>query len=244
MPPSRLTLPLNPTLVSLKPSRTLKKFARQLGAKVKNPVGYDLQSRRFFSGEDYALRRAAIDEAHLKWLLELGQRDSDSLTPIDEVMFSSFVGPYTATELKPSPGAVRKLATDVCGLTNERSAWEFSVNNTQRVVEWSGPYAFASFKTANLQTAFRLRAADLLAEYAAQVHKCERVECGRLFVAVRRQTYCSPQCSQRARFMKYWNSLSAKERREKRHLHYVEQIRKVRGSVAANRVGKRAPEGE
>jgi hypothetical protein len=244
MPRTRLTLPLDPILTSLKPSRTLKKFARQLGAKVKNPVGYDPQSRRFVSGEDYARDRAAIDEAHLKWLLELGQRDSDSLTPIDEVMFSSFVGPYTATELKASPGVLRKLATDVCRLANERSGWKFSVNNTQRLVEWSGPYAFTSFETTDWQTAFGLRAADLLAEYAAQVHKCERVECRRLFVAVRRQTYCSPHCSQRARFMKYWNSLSAKERREKRHLHYVEQIRKERGSSAANRVRKRTPKGE
>ncbi len=245
MKSSRLTLPLDETLTSLKPSRTLKKLARRLGVKIKNPVAFDPQSGSFESGEDWARDKASRDEADLGWLLESAQREEAS--PIDEAMLPSFLRPYATTEPKCSPDVlrkVRKLAVAICRSVRERGTWEFPVHSTHRVVTWSGPYAVAAFRTNDWQTAFCLRAAELVAAYSGQLRKCARAECGRLFVAVKRQAYCSSQCSQSARFAKYWNSLSAKKRREKRHQQYVKQVEKERGPGVAEHVRRRAPKGE
>lgn len=246
MPTSRLTLRVAEAWDAiLKPSPALTRHARRLRSNIKKPVAFNPQTGRFYTAEEYASEKATIDQDHLRWLLDLGQREDDSFKPADEVMLSSFVGLYGATpEAKTPPDMLRKLAAEVRVKMIEKGTWEFQLQDTERVVQWSGAYAIGHFKTSDWQTAFRLRAAELVTEYAEQVRKCARAECGRLFVAVKRQAYCSTRCSQSARFARYWKRLPKKERRQKRHQQYVKQVRKERGSAVANQVGSREPKGE
>jgi hypothetical protein len=202
-----------------------------------------LQSDQFGAGH----QADADDEDRilLIWMIELGQRGDDSLKPGDSEMLRRFVTPVAIAHArhKPSPVAVYKLAAEVRRFMLDRSPWNFPVKGVL-FVDWFGPNASGAWMFTDWQTTFRFRAVNLLKGYGSLVRKCLREGCERLFVAVKRQVYCSAQCSQRARFAKHWHGLSAEARYEKRREWYIKQIRKVRGSAAANRAGKRTPKGE
>src|SRR5690348_8204119 len=126
----------------LKGSDTLAELARRLGVKVKNPVGYYPQTGRFVSAEEYVRERPHYDQAQMIWLLEIGQRDGDSLIPSDEFMLHSFVGQNVDIEEPPQPPKLLHVAKETVtqlrhGLF-ERIPWEFHVPAMTHSVEWFG----------------------------------------------------------------------------------------------------------
>ena len=57
--------------------------------------------------------------------------------------------------------------------------------------------------TASLNAIFAITTADLLQEGWTSIRWCKREKCGKPFYPVRRQSYCSPQCSQLVRSAKH-----------------------------------------
>jgi hypothetical protein len=67
------------------------------------------------------------------------------------------------------------------------------------------------------QDALLLRTIEALRNNMVSVRKCSRRGCGLLFVPNKRQKYCSPRCSQNARFERFRSKLTPKRWRELRH---------------------------
>jgi hypothetical protein len=188
-------------------SNTLRQLARQMGVNVRDPVGYDPQSAKFYTAQDYAAEQEAIDQAHLIWLLDLGQRAAEPLKPDDlQVMLPSFVGLYADREPDGSADSLRKLAGETVGavrrLVHDGKPWELPTGNIRRVLERIGSHTLAVFRTADWLTAFRLRASDLVAAHSEQIRECK--DCGRVFFSTdKRQLHCSNQCARRLAHKEY-----------------------------------------
>ena len=154
------------------------------------------------------------------------------MRPGDRQMLKLFVGQYSQAPRQLSAKAVRKLAVEVYEYISNAKRWEFGLPRARCVVEWEGPsYAFSRLTTPDWRAAFRLRVTDLLSAHARWIRKCERAGCGRVFLADKRQVFCSSKCAQRVRFARYWKKLSSQERYEKRHEHYAETVRRKYGSA-------------
>jgi hypothetical protein len=70
--------------------------------------------------------------------------------------------------------------------------------------------------------------ADLLQAFGARVRRCLEPECRRWFVAVKRQTYCGPKCSQRARSRRYLKA-HRDELSDRRHEAYKRRLEREHG---------------
>jgi hypothetical protein len=99
--------------------------------------------------------------------------------------------------------------------------------------------------SGNLNTRLCLTAADLLEREGfppgrpARVRRCARTACQKLFVAVRRQIYCSGRCSLLERTRKFRSALSKEEMSRRRHEWYKRQVRRDRGPDIARHVRRR-----
>jgi hypothetical protein len=229
-----------------KGSPTLTELARRLGVKVENPVGFDPQTGRFYTAQDRARERSAIDAAHLSWLLDLGQREDSSLIPTDEAMLPSFLWPYATTEPKPASDQMHKLASetvaDIRRWLIEHTPLELALPNVRCLVEWTGPHTIASFRTPDWEAAFQLSALQLVAEQGERVRSCKCDDCGRLFVAAdKRQVFCSRGCSQRTQFERYVEKQGGKDEWHKQRREQYHQRKKESGNPRENVeiVGKR-----
>lgn len=214
-------------------SKTLAALAKQLGAEVEDPVGFDPQSQRFYTLEDYAREKAAIEEAHLIWLLNFGQQDRPVVTPTDRLIFESFVSMYAASEFESSVEAIHKLANetvaDVRRFIVEHAPWELPLPGMKRIVEWAGPYRISAFRTDDRQTAFRFHATELLCEHGDRIRTCKRDDCKRLFLAAdKRQIFCSRPCSQKAQFEKYVKGIGGKIAWRKKHREQYHERKKAK----------------
>lgn len=75
---------------------------------------------------------------------------------------------------------------------------------------------------------------SLLEEFGRRIYRCPSCPEGRLFVKSKRQLYCSPACSQRAR-SKRWYATHKRMARELRQDHYDRQVPKGRHGRMARR---------
>ena len=187
-------------------SPTLESLARRLGATVKKPIAFAPETGRFYTAEDYAREQAVVDERHLRWLLDLGQRETEAAGPQDmDAMLPSFVGLYAETEPDASAKELQKLAREVVGnirsFVVQHAAWEIPAGSARRVLEWFGDHWAVSFKTPDWRAAFHLRAFDLVTFYAEEIRECRGKDCGRLFITPdNRQIFCSARCARRAAY--------------------------------------------
>jgi hypothetical protein len=154
----------------------------------------------------------ALDRWHLEWLLNFVQRDAALAD--DAKMVGSFTVFVLEGRTKPRPTLeeLQSFAADVAvelrRFLTEGRAWSFAVPETRGVLEPAVtgvemppersvtlPSVF-TVKTTDWRSAFRVRAAELLAGYREWIRICERRDCGRLFLADdKRQTFCTPRCS-------------------------------------------------
>jgi hypothetical protein len=206
----------------LKGSDSLAELARRFGVKVNNPVGYEPESGRFISADDYVRKRRLYDQAQMIWLLDIGQRESDSLIPSDDLMLRTFVGPNVDIEEAPQPRKLLHVAKE--SLTQirrgilERTPWEFQIPAMTHSVEWFGQGPISRPKTTDWQAAFRLRASALLIEFYDRIGECARNDCKRLFLALNtRKEFCSKKCSDKEQFERYVENIGGKDEWLKKH---------------------------
>lgn len=82
--------------------------------------------------------------------------------------------------------------------------------------------------TARLLDRFTLRAFDLFVRCRARLRRCAAPACGQLFVAHKRQIFCSTRCSQRVRTAK-WRAAHLSEFRASRRAAYEKRQKKKFG---------------
>lgn len=98
-----------------------------------------------------------------------------------------------------------------------------------------GVYATRQTVLAEFPLTFWLAVADWLVAAGPRLRACP--ECHTPFLAIRRQTYCSPQCSQRVRTRR-WYEAHTTEARKKRRQAYQQEIRvKLGPTVKVRRRG-------
>jgi hypothetical protein len=69
-----------------------------------------------------------------------------------------------------------------------------------------------------------LAVAAVLEEFGSHIKRCQAPHCGRLFLRIRRQAYCSVECSQRVRSRR-WYEAHQNEARDRRRDAYERHIR-------------------
>lgn len=72
---------------------------------------------------------------------------------------------------------------------------------------------------------FSVGIAAVFMRFGPQIARCQAPDCRRLFLRIRRQTYCSPECSQRVRSAA-WYKTHRDEARERRRRAYERQMRR------------------
>lgn len=77
---------------------------------------------------------------------------------------------------------------------------------------------------ANWPDWFWVGIAALLEEFGSHIERCQAPDCGRLFLRIRRQSYCSAECSQRVRSRR-WYEAHRDEARERRREAYEKEVR-------------------
>src|SRR5262249_45528921 len=159
-------------------STTLRQLARQLGARTKEPVAYNPFTQEFVSAEEREGEIEALGRWHLQALLNFVQRDE--VVPDDYQMVSAFTALHMHNEPHVTEVELKKFAAIILNELRrfllDRQTWRFDLRSTEGVLE-PAAYPAAIFKSADWRTAFRLRAADLVARHHKVIRKCERKEC-------------------------------------------------------------------
>lgn len=66
---------------------------------------------------------------------------------------------------------------------------------------------------------FWLAVADLLRIHGDSIRQCPKRDCGKVFIRMKRQDYCSPQCSQSARSKKHYAANREKRKKDRRAMY-------------------------
>lgn len=82
---------------------------------------------------------------------------------------------------------------------------------------------------------FWWRVAEMLQTFGSVTRRC--LHCQTLFLRIKRQAYCSKQCSGNAR-AKRWYEAHKEEAKERRHLFYVKQVQKEHPKARVQRRNK------
>ncbi len=167
--------------------------------------------RKLLRGSERGRGAEAFDRWHLEWLFDFVERGE--VLPDDVDMAASFTTPTYAGP-KPRTAELRKFAAEVASELRrfllDHQPWTFPLREVRAVLEApvtavalppAPPRAVrirpaTMFESSDWRTAFRLRAAELVAQYGERCRQCQRKECGRLFFADDpRQRFCEPRCT-------------------------------------------------
>jgi hypothetical protein len=140
-----------------------------------------------------------------------------------------------------SAGAIAKLAGSVSSgiralLRSE--PWQLRVGATTFYLDLKNGRPYRRY-IANHGDGFLLEAQELIAAGAKRLRECRRLECRRVFVANRRQIFCSPGCAQEERTDRYLAKHTREELSEQRHARYVKNVRRTKGFAVAKKVRRR-----
>jgi hypothetical protein len=86
---------------------------------------------------------------------------------------------------------------------------------------------------------FLMKAHELLAAEARRLRQCLRQDCRKVFVANKRQVFCSLACSQDERTERFLDRHSEQELSERRHARYVAWVKRTKGPAVAKRIRRR-----
>jgi hypothetical protein len=240
-------------------SQEVSRAARAAGLsarKANQAIAYEPDSGRFWFAPDVEESARWTRRSMIEWLLEFIQCDARELPLKGEyrpqsieafIVESAFYAKDKAP--KPSRPEVVRFRSEIAHavksfLLNPKplSGWAVVPDRRfSRRLVWVGnpPKATPSldFVGGDWRTRFKLRAQELLAEFALEIRQCER--CKRLFlIHDRRQKFCANACRNRALLERYRSGLSESQWKEKRRAYY--QASKLRsGAGTVTRRGRR-----
>jgi hypothetical protein len=193
--------------------------------------------------KDFARLREKEDRAFLRAILEFTQEEQPDIKYLRVLSGWLPDDRERLNEVREKlKGGLRQLFIEPTEI-DEIPAWDIRAERGLAVrLEKSGAVSYSA-DSFDEQLFFRTVQAlsNLLGKSPRLIRKCEREGCERLFIPHKRQTYCSPQCSQRARFEKFRGSFTDEQWREKRRNEHVKKIAETKGIGAARHVRRRAP---
>jgi CGNR zinc finger protein len=72
---------------------------------------------------------------------------------------------------------------------------------------------------------------DLLLQHGRKIRRCAARDCDRAFLAIRRQTFCSPRCAARERFERFRKRLGRAGFKERRRKYYEKLVHSSKGKA-------------
>jgi len=84
-----------------------------------------------------------------------------------------------------------------------------------------------------------MKAHELLAAEARRLRQCLRQDCRKVFVANKRQVFCSLGCSQDERTERFLDRHSEQELSERRHARYIAWVKRAKGAAVAKKIRRR-----
>lgn len=211
--------------------------------------------------QEAAQRRVGVTpEQRLRWLLDFAQRDLFVLSPgqgldlHDELWAFSFPHPHQTT----APFPVGRHTGPPLQFTKEylsdlQKELLEGMHKLLKGEEWWIQYSspalppdhliyvlrraargrLSGFYMGNHRSCFLMLAVDLLKAVGERLRQC--VECQKVFLAVKRQAYCGPKCSQRARTRRYQDT-HKETLSERRQRSYERQVKRKLGFSPRGRV--------
>jgi len=116
--------------------------------------------------------------------------------------------------------------------------WQLRVGVTTFYLDLKNRRPTRRFVTSQAD-GFLLEAQELIAAGAQWLRECGRRECRRVFVANRRQFFCTPRCAQDERTERFFARHTPEEFSEQRHARYVKKVRRTKGPAVAQKVRRR-----
>jgi hypothetical protein len=197
------------------------------------PAGRIARASRF-------ARMMRSDLGRLAWLLEFAQRPldpnltKDEVTELQDQILAFCVcqaGPHFNSQDMAKLAALRllNLQTQIrhgirCFLGDPPQEWRLR-EVKQILIRDPKSGAGRLIPRGMPDLLFEHFAAELIAAEGARIEKCQRPQCGQLFVCRKRGAYCSKRCSQYVRTKRYRekqqiNEVAKAELSEKRHRAY------------------------
>jgi hypothetical protein len=131
----------------------------------------------------------------------------------------------------------RSLDSGIRGLLRNEP-WQLRVAATTFYLDLKNGRPSRRFITSQAD-GFLLEAQDLIAAGAQWLRECHRRECRRVFVANKRQIFCTPGCAQDERTERFLARHTREEFSEQRHARYVKKVRRTKGPAVAQKVRRR-----
>jgi hypothetical protein len=208
---------------------------------------YDPQTHELKTIDEVEHSFERLELWQLRWLLDFAQRPERWIRPNQRKILSRELRSFIGEVPRPLPGrpALQKLSSAVLEgvhrLVVEHQTWkvDLGAGRLTRELEWFPDFIFGLYRSINWHNAFLLRMTDLLVSRGACIRQCAEQDCGRLFVPTKRQAYCSTNCSQKARQQRFRAAHSQEELSEKRHEHYRNKVKRIKGPEAAKHVARR-----
>ena len=181
-------------------------------------------------------RVGASSQSKLGWLLRLVESDLGAFRKGDWLNLDDDLQAFTFAEYGGYPRPPGLSQEEVISLKEQvrnfvlaiarGKSWDFELPDKHRVGRTSRGRVL-HLTTGGLRSRVLLNTARLLEAEGHRLKKC--LECKKLFISAKRQAYCSPSCSQKARTRRYFGSHSPQELSEKRHKALKRRIEKKRG---------------
>jgi hypothetical protein len=127
-----------------------------------------------------------------------------------------------------------EIASGIRSLIRGES-WLSRIREMNLYLDLSGSRPTKKYIAAHLD-AVLIKAHELLAAEARRLRRCPRQDCEKIFIANKRQIFCSLACSQQERTERFLDRHSEQELRERRHARYVAMVKRAKGAAAARRI--------
>jgi hypothetical protein len=197
-------------------------------------------------------RRRSLGKARerLSWLLEFASRAGSigGLSPEELHRLRSRV--WAFPERMITTGGLDGLSADrLARLASEVAhgvralvrgeVWQSRVRSVRLYLHLHAGRATRQYIAEDLD-GFLIEAHELIAAEAKRLRQCPRSDCERIFVANKRQVFCSLRCSQNERTERFLATHSEEELSEKRHARYVAWIQRTKGPAVAKKIARRS----
>lgn len=204
------------------------------------------RDRRLGSGLRQSLRKP---RERVTWLLGFAERAGsiNTLSGGELQLLRSQVWDFSG-RMMTSGSAQELSAANLARLSGEvwhgiralirGEPWRSRVRSMTLYLDVNGDRATRRY-IAKHRDGFLIEAHELIAAEAKRLRQCLRKNCRRIFVANRRQVFCSLSCSQDERTERFLTSHGEEELSERRHARYVASIRRTKGPAVAIRIRRR-----
>lgn len=176
-------------------------------------------------------------QARLRWLLGFMQRDLDGLRQGDWLNLYDDLRALTfkmnvAPGSEPTAAEVRSLQREIeqiIAAVVRGGSWSFELPKLRHVIGRTLRGRVIAVARGDLRSQVLLATEKVLEAEGHRLKACLEPKCQKIFVAMKRQAYCSVRCSQRARTRRFLKLHSKDELSEKRHQAYKRRLEKETG---------------